>query len=67
MQSIINNDVEKWVLCHNNIDVFHIVHLPIGSSIETGQEFLEVFETEEQVKNRILEINPNYTEDGTHS
>jgi hypothetical protein len=68
MNTIVNSQNECWALCHNNIDIFHVVQVFVGNTLETEQPYLEKFSTEEETKNRILEINPNYTEeDGTHS
>jgi hypothetical protein len=53
---------ETWVLCHNSIDIFHIIKLEPNGSIESGQPELEQFDTEEELEQRltVLTGNPNY-------
>jgi hypothetical protein len=62
MNTIDNVSKETWVLCHNSVDVFHIVHLQVGNSVQTGQPNLEQFETEAELEQRltVLTGNPNY-------
>ena len=54
-----------WSICHNNDDVLHISILEEGDFLETGQPELEVFDNEEDLKDRVEEISgdPDYYED----
>lgn len=60
MHTIDNITETKWVLCHNSAHIFHIVKLEIGNKLETGQPYIEEFDTEEQLEQRINEINPTW-------
>ena len=60
MHTIDNVTETKWVLCHNSTDIFHIVKLEIGNKLETGQPYIEEFDTEEQLEQRINELNPEW-------
>ena len=64
MNSINNISSTKWVICHNEVDVFHIVKLEVGSKLETGQPFVEQFDTEQELETRIntLTNNPKWYE-----
>jgi hypothetical protein len=57
MHFINNNNEEKWILCHNGKDIFHIVNLKKHQNLETGQPFIEEFENEEQLNIRVSEMN----------
>jgi hypothetical protein len=60
MNKIENSQEEKWVLCHNNADIFHISYVGIGVNLSSSQPFLEKFDTEDLVIERIKAINPDY-------
>jgi len=60
MQEIKNSQEDKWVLCHNGSDVFHIIHLTVGASLSSGQPILEKFNTEEQAIAKVKQLNPSY-------
>ena len=60
MNTIDNITKTTWVLCHNEIDIFHISKLEIGNKLETGQPFAEQFDTEEELEARINELNPKW-------
>lgn len=60
MKSLENVAKETWVLCHNSEDVFHVLNLQVGGSVETGQPNLEQFDTEEECEKRFKELNPYY-------
>lgn len=38
---------KKYVVCHNDVDVYHVSELDIGQYIATGQPYCELFNTEE--------------------
>lgn len=54
MNKIENATKNMWVLCHNGIDIFHTVELQIGQNLSTGQPYMESFDTEEQLQQRII-------------
>lgn len=56
MGSVTAEKIEKWVLCHNEEDVFHIVRLTVGSTVESGQPIMEEFDTESEIRERVLEL-----------
>ena len=60
MYKIDNITKETWVLCHNGINVFHIVNLQVGNKLETGQEFVEQFDIKEGLEARVNTLNPQW-------
>jgi len=50
----------KYFLAHNEIDVFHYNQLQDNQTVTTGQPFLEYFTTEQELIDRILELNQEY-------
>jgi len=60
MNHINNSQEEKWVLCHNGVDIIHLVHLKIGGNLSSGQPIMELFDTKEQAIGRAKEINPSF-------
>lgn len=47
---------DKYVICHNNADVIHCVHVRQGNVLVTGQSNVEQFDTLEEAKLRVNEI-----------
>lgn len=47
---------DKYVICHNNTDVIHCVHVRQGNVLVTGQPNVEQFDTLEEAKLRVNEI-----------
>ena len=47
---------DKYVICHNNADIIHCVHIRQGNILATGQPIVEQFDTLEQLKQRVNEI-----------
>jgi len=60
MNEIKNSTEEKWVLCHNGFDIFHVSLIKIGGNLSSGQPNLEKFDTKEQLVARVKELNPGY-------
>ena len=61
MHTIENSTEHLWVVCHDGTgEIIHPVEVLIGSNLETGQPYMETFTTEEDMKARVLELNPNY-------
>jgi hypothetical protein len=57
MNKIENAIKNMWVLCHNGINIFHITELKIGENLETGQPYIECFDTEEELQKKINVLN----------
>lgn len=49
MPSLNYPETTKWVVAHNNNDVFHIVKVDPKNCLLTGQPFMEVFDTKEEL------------------
>lgn len=47
---------DKYVICHNDADIIHCVHVRKGNVLVTGQPIVEQFDTIEQLKQRVNEI-----------
>jgi len=54
-----------YFLAHNEIDVFHYGELLEGQVIETGQPFLEYFNTLDELKDRLAILGTEYQEPST--
>jgi hypothetical protein len=52
--------MNKFYLAHNGIDVFHYSSLLENQIVTTGQPFLEYFETEQELIDRILRLGQEY-------
>ena len=55
----------RYFLAHNEIDVFHYGELLEGQVIETGQPFLEYFNTLDELKDRLVILGVEYQEPST--
>jgi hypothetical protein len=60
MNEIKNSKEEKWILCHNNADIFHPSLIKVGGNLSSGQPNLEKFDTKEELIARVKELNPEY-------
>ena len=52
--------MNNFYLAHNEVDVFHYGSLQEGQTVTTGQPFLEYFETEQGLIDRVLELGQEY-------
>jgi hypothetical protein len=52
--------MNKFYLAHNEIDIFHYSNLQENQIVTTGQPFLEYFETEQQLIDRLLELGQEF-------
>jgi hypothetical protein len=52
--------MNNFYLAHNEIDVFHYGSLQEGQIVTTGQPFLEYFETEQELIDRLLALGQEY-------
>lgn len=53
----------KYYLAHNGSDVCHCIELEEGQVIETGQPYLEQFDTQEECYARMEELGFEIPED----
>jgi hypothetical protein len=42
-------ETTKWVVSHNNEDVFHVSEVKPNNCLLTGQPFMEIFDSEEEM------------------
>lgn len=52
--------MNKFYLAHNGVNVFHYSSLQESQIVTTGQPFLEYFETEQQLIDRLLELGQEF-------
>jgi len=52
--------MNKFYLAHNEVNVFHYGSLQENQIVTTGQPFLEYFETEQGLIDRLLELGQEY-------
>ena len=52
--------MNNFYLAHNEVDVFHYGSLQANQTVTTGQPFLEYFETEQGLIDRLLELGQEY-------
>ena len=52
--------MNNFYLAHNEVDVFHYGSLQANQTVTTGQPFLEYFETEQLLIDRVLELGQEY-------
>lgn len=52
--------MNNFYLAHNKVNVFHYGGLREGQVVTTGQPFLEYFDTEQALIDRILELGQEY-------
>ena len=50
----------RYFLAHNGLNVFHYGKLELNQEVVTGQPFLEFFENENDLINRLNHFNQNY-------
>ena len=46
-----------YIVRSNDNSIIHDGQIEIGQSMESGQQILEVFQTEEDLNNRLTELN----------
>ena len=52
--------MNNFYLAHNEVDVFHYGGLQENQIVTTGQPFLEYFDTEQGLIDRVLELGQEY-------
>jgi hypothetical protein len=53
----------KYVICHNNLDVFHYSVVEPNDGFVTGQPFMLVFDSEEKAKQAFPQVFPQISQD----
>jgi hypothetical protein len=56
--------MKKYYLAHNEVNVFHYGSLVEGQIVTTGQPFLEYFNTEQELIDRLLGLGQEYISNG---
>lgn len=59
-------ETTKWVVAHNNDDIFHVSKVKPNNCLLTGQPFMEVFDSEDEMLIRfpqLSNINNSFLED----
>ena len=56
MKEIQKSDKKIWVIAHDSSSIFHPVELEPGLTLSTGQPFLEQYETEEEMSERLADL-----------
>jgi hypothetical protein len=50
MKELMHPETTKFVVCHNGEDVFHYSIVTPEDGLVTGQPFMDIFDSEEEVK-----------------
>jgi hypothetical protein len=56
--------MNKFYLAHNLINIFHYGSLSPEQVVTTGQPYLEYYDTEQELINRLLELGQEYISNG---
>lgn len=60
-RAVEKSSAAKWVVAYGaDPDIVHFVKVHPGSVCDTGQPSYEIFNTEEEAKARVLELDPTY-------
>jgi len=62
MKEIQKSNKKVWVIAHDSSSIFHPIELESGLALSTGQPFLEQYETEEEMSDRLADLtgDPNF-------
>jgi len=52
--------MNNFYLAHNEVNIFHYGSIQEGQTVTTGQPFLEYFETEQNLIDRLLALGQEY-------
>lgn len=52
-------ETTKWVVSHNNDNVFHVSEVKPNNCLLTGQPFMEVFDSREEMLIRFPQLSNN--------
>lgn len=56
MKEIKDHKTKVWVIAHDADSVFHPAEVEVGNVLTTGQPFLEQFDTEEAMVQRLIDL-----------
>lgn len=59
MKEIKDHKQKIWAIAHDSNIVFHPMEIEVGKVLTTGQPFLEQFDTEEAMVERLIELAGN--------
>jgi hypothetical protein len=55
----------KWVVAHNNVDVFHVSEVHPNNCFRSGQPFMDVFNTKEELLSAFPQLSSHFFPDYT--
>ena len=58
-------ETPKWVVAHNNIDVFHISEVLPSNCFATGQPYMDVFDTQDELLSAFPQLSSHFFPDYT--
>ena len=56
MHTLSHPSSTKWVVSHNNVDVFHASEVSPNNCLITGQPFMEVFDSKEEMLSQFPQL-----------
>jgi hypothetical protein len=60
MHTLNNPETTKWVVGHNNEDIFHVGEVQPQNCFSTGQPFMEVFDSKEELLNSFPQLSTQF-------
>lgn len=60
MPSLNYPETSKWVVAHNNSDVFHICEIHPNNCFATGQPFMDVFDTQDELLSAFPQLSSHF-------
>jgi hypothetical protein len=55
-------ETTKWVVAHNNIDIFHVSEVQPQNCFTTGQPYMDVFDTKEDLLTAFPDLTSQFQE-----
>jgi hypothetical protein len=56
MHTLNHPETTKWVVAHNNVDIFHVSEVSPNNCVLTGQPFMEVFDSKEEMLSQFPQL-----------
>jgi len=53
-------ETTKWVVAHNNTDVYHVSEVHSQNCFITGQPFINIFESKEDLLNTFPQLSAHF-------
>jgi hypothetical protein len=50
----------KWIVAHNNIDVFHVSEVHPNNCFATGQPYMDVFDTKDELLSAFPQLTSHF-------